>query len=201
MCGAPRRDKERPLKSARQSDPPPKHLALIGYRGAGKSTIGPRVGELAGALVFDADAEVERAAQLSIAEIFSLEGEQGFRDRESAMLRQLLSGPSSILCLGGGVVLRAENRALLKSCFTVWLTAPVKVLLERLQRDAQKRSQRPALTSLPEAEEMVRLLEIRSPFYAECADLTLQTDQLTVDQAAQTILAAWRASAAAPDKR
>jgi shikimate kinase len=178
------------------------HLALIGYRGAGKSTIGPRIAALGGAPVVDADQEIEKAEGKSIREIFSSLGEEHFRDLETQMLRRLLAAQApTVLSLGGGVILQTENRALLKSCFAVWLTASLEVILNRLEQDAEKRAQRPSLTGLPAADEVARLLAERRPYYAECADLTVQTDQLSVEDAAQTILTAWRAHDAQPTKR
>lgn len=190
--------------SAAQSfpdDSPFTHLALIGYRGSGKSTIGPQVAALANVPVFDADAEIERAAGKSIREVFSERGEAHFRELETETLRELLSRKPSVLSLGGGVVLREENRSLLKYCFTVWLTAPLEVLLNRLELDAGKSAQRPSLTGLPQNEEVARLLEERQPFYAKCADFTVSTDQFSVEEAARTILEAWQAHDAGQCKR
>ncbi len=177
------------------------HLALIGYRGAGKSTIGPQVASLRNVPAIDADVEIERTAGKSIREIFTESGEGHFRELETAMLRKLLEGPTSVLSLGGGVILKPENRELLKSCFTVWLTAPLEVILERLELDSEKRAQRPSLTALSPAEEVARLLEQRNPYYAECADLTVPTDQLSVEDASRTILEAWQARDAGQAKR
>jgi shikimate kinase len=178
------------------------HLALIGYRGVGKSTIGPRVAALGGVKAIDADQEIERAEGRSLREIFSSLGEPCFRDLETQMLKRLLAANEScVLSLGGGVILRAENRRLMKSGFTVWLTAPLEVIVGRLELDAEKQSQRPSLTALTPAEEVARLLAERRPYYAECADLTIPTDQLSIEDAAQTILTAWRARDAQLIKR
>lgn len=177
------------------------HLALIGYRGTGKSTIAPQIALLRGVKAIDADGEIERTAGKSIREIFAEGGEARFRDLETQMLQALLQAPPSVLSLGGGVILRPENRALLKSCFTVWLTAPLETILKRLELDSQKRSQRPSLTSLPPAQEIAELLEQRNPLYAECADLTVSTEQLSVEETAKSILEAWQARDAAQAKR
>lgn len=180
---------------------PRTHLALIGYRGSGKSTIGPQIGAITGLSVFDADTEIEKAAGKSIREIFTEHGEAGFRDFETKTLRELLSQPPAILSLGGGVILREENRRRLKNCFAVWLTAPLEILLSRLEADAEKRAQRPALTDLPVAEEVARLLSEREPLYAACADFTVRTDLVSVESAAKTILQAWQAHDAAHSQR
>lgn len=182
------------------NDAPNTHLALIGYRGSGKSTIGPIVATLRSVPAVDADEALEKAAGRPIHAIFSDSGEAYFRDLETATLRRLLGDPPSVLSLGGGVILREENRRLLQSCFTVWLTAPLEVLVARLTQDA-KRAQRPSLTSLPHAEEVTRLLQEREPYYAACADFTIPTEQLSAEEAAKSILNAWRARDAAPSKR
>jgi shikimate kinase len=179
----------------------PMHLALIGYRGAGKSTIGPLVASLCGALSVDADVEIERAQGQTIGEIFASRGQDFFRDLETQMLGKLVVGEHvAVLALGGGVILRPENRDLLRSCFTVWLTAPLEILLERLKHDAEKQAQRPSLTGLPQTEEVARLLREREPLYAMCADLTIDTSQTSAKAAAETILRQWRSRDAARGK-
>jgi shikimate kinase len=194
--------KDLPLMMAlRSNDFPQTHLALIGYRGSGKSTVGPAVAALCQLLPLDADLEIERKAGKAIREIFFEQGESYFRDLETQTLRELVAREPAVLSLGGGVILREENRRLLKKCFTVWLTAPPEVLLRRLREDVEKRAQRPSLTGLPQAEETARLLSEREPFYASCADLTLKTDQHTVESAAETILKAWQTHDAAHGKR
>ena len=102
--------------------PPPARLFLIGYRGTGKSTVGPLLAAALGWQFLDADEHVERLARRTIAEIFAAEGEQGFRDLESAALAELCQGDGRVIATGGGVVLREFNRELLSTAgFVAWL--------------------------------------------------------------------------------
>src|SRR5947209_7605430 len=97
-------------------------LHLIGYRGTGKSTIGPLLARRLGWGFADADGLIEAAAGMSIAGIFAAEGEAGFRDRESAALAELCRLTDHVVATGGGVVLRPANRGLLRnSGFVAWL--------------------------------------------------------------------------------
>src|SRR5688572_11797955 len=105
-------------------------IALIGYRGSGKTNVAPLVAARLGRSWIDADDEIERRAGKTISAIFAEDGEAVFRDWESAVLGELVSRDQTVLALGGGVVLRAENRA--KLCAgrgtTVWLKAAPNTL-------------------------------------------------------------------------
>lgn len=180
---------------------PTQHVALIGFRGAGKSTIAPHLAALAGVEAFDADRELEAAAGRSIREIFAQDGEAHFRDLETKLLQTLLDRPPAVLSLGGGVILREVNRSLLRRCFTVWLDAPRDVILSRLALDLAKSDQRPSLTGLSPAEEVAKLLEERAPIYAKCADFTVDTSRYSAEEAAETIWKEWKTHAATGDKR
>src|SRR4051812_17648318 len=104
---------------------PPPRLFLIGYRGTGKSTVGPLLAAALGWEFADADDLIEAAAGRSVADIFAAEGEAGFRDREAAALAELCRGERRVVATGGGAVLRPANRELLAaSGFVAWLTAP-----------------------------------------------------------------------------
>src|SRR4051812_11920796 len=104
------------------------HLYLVGYRGSGKSCVGAIIASWLGRPFLDADAVLEADAGRTIRDIFASEGEAGFRDRETATLRKLSAGPPAVIATGGGVILRAENRELLRSTgFVVWLTALAEV--------------------------------------------------------------------------
>src|SRR5947209_4610618 len=114
-------------------------LALVGMRGTGKSTVGRILGERLARRFVDADVELEERLGRPIASIFAEEGEPVFRDREARVLVDLATAhPDAILATGGGVVLRAENRATLRSFgFVVWLWADPAEARARLRADAR----------------------------------------------------------------
>ena len=148
-----------------------KPLALIGYRGCGKSTVGPLVAARLGWAFVDADRELEIETGRTIAEIIRSEGEDKFRDLETSMLQKLLK-PETILATGGGAVLRTLNREWLCNHSTVvWLQAPAEHLWERIRADA--RNVRPNLTALGGLEEVRQLLNVREPLYRETAHFSI----------------------------
>jgi shikimate kinase len=160
-------------------------IALIGYRGSGKSTIGKQLSLALNIPFLDTDHLVESKAGMSIPEIFSREGESGFRLRETIALQEALCIPNVVIATGGGIVTRSENRLLLrKADLVVYLTAPAKILIERTQGDAH----RPALTTLSHEKEVLTLLQQRIPLYEELADITIDTSQYSIEGAVQTIL-------------
>jgi shikimate kinase len=168
-------------------------IILIGYRGAGKTTVGPVLAARLGWRFADCDDRVEELAGKSVAEIFRTEGEAGFRDRESAALEALLQEEKIVLATGGGAVLRELNRAAMKRAgFVVWLTAPAEVLYRRLTADPTTAARRPALAS-GGFEEVVNLLAVREPLYRAVADFVLDSNDRSPDELADPILATWRA--------
>lgn len=164
---------------------------LIGNRGAGKTAVARALAPLLGWTALDADALLEERAGKSIRDIFAGEGEAGFRDRESAILRELCELQDHVIATGGGVVLREENRIALKRGNVVWLRAPAEVLWQRMQTDATTAQRRPNLAQGGLAE-VRELLTIREPLYQACQDLTLDAaEQAPAEIAAQ--IAKWLA--------
>ena len=110
-------------------------ITLIGYRGTGKSTVAALLGDILGCGWCDADAVLEKKLGCSIATLVRDRGEAVFRDEEAAVLQELLRGFSGVLSTGGGAVLRAANREVLRRLGhpVVWLTAPADVVLRRLE--------------------------------------------------------------------
>lgn len=154
-------------------------IFLLGLRGTGKSTVAPILAAQLGWAWCDMDVELEQRFGQSVRDMFALYGEEVFRERESALLRELAHRDNVVIATGGGVVLRESNRLVLKkSGLCVWLRASVPVMLARLQNDPRSAQQRPSLTNLPLAEEIASLLQQRQPFYEACADLILDTDLL-----------------------
>lgn len=167
----------------------PERIVLVGYRGAGKSTVGPVLAGKLGWLFADCDDEVERAAGRTVAEIFHSEGESGFRDRESSALDDLCRRDRVVIATGGGAVLREGNRARMRSGFVVWLTAPADVLYRRLTEDPTTAARRPTLSG-GGFDEVTKLLAVREPLYRSAADLSLDTSTRSPDELAGDILSA-----------
>jgi len=167
---------------------PPTRIHLIGYRGTGKSAAAQQLALRLGWDWMDADVELELRAGKSIAAIFADDGEQAFRDLESLMLAELVGRERSVLATGGGIVLRAENRELLRSgAIVVWLKAEPETILRRLTDDWTTVSRRPNL-STGGLEEIREMLSLRIPLYQQCADLDVDTDEKSVADVATEIL-------------
>jgi shikimate kinase len=137
--------------------------------GAGKSTVGRRLATKLGRPFVDSDDEIEKAAGLSVADIFALHGEDEFRRVEHRVLERLLNGPPQVVATGGGAYLKPETREMMREhAITVWLNADLETLWKRVSR----RNHRPLLRR-PDAKEVLSsLFDERRPIY-ELADLTV----------------------------
>src|SRR5207245_2182803 len=114
-------------------------IALIGMMGSGKSTVGRRLASELGWAFIDTDAEIVRTQGRSIADIFRDDGEEAFRNLETAALRQALTPDEVVIATGGGVVLRPENRDLLaRTCWVVWLRATEEEYIRRVAGNARR---------------------------------------------------------------
>jgi 3-phosphoshikimate 1-carboxyvinyltransferase len=160
--------------------------ALVGLRGAGKSTLAPLIAELCGLDWVDADAELERRTGRSVAEILTWQGEAELRRLERELLLELLERPRVVLATGGGAVLHEEVRSALRRRVTAWLRAPALVLASRVTG-----SGRPPLTGLPLAEEMEMLASAREPLYREVAVVELDTGAIGPEDAARRVAELW----------
>lgn len=168
---------------------PHANLALIGYRGTGKTTVARLLALQLGWDWVDADVEVELRAGKSIAAIFADDGEAAFRDWESQVLAELVRRDNTVLALGGGVVLRESNRELLKRAAAVaWLTASASTLSERIIADATTSARRPNLTAAGGTTEITAMLAMREPLYRECATLVVDTELRSPTEVAEDIL-------------
>ena len=138
-------------------------IVLVGLMGVGKTTVGRRLARLLDRSFVDADDEIERAAGLSIAEIFDRFGEEYFRDGERRVIARLMTGSRGVIATGGGAFMNAETRAsILKNALAVWLDADIDTLVERVMR----RDTRPLLRN-GDPEEILRdLARTRNPVYA-----------------------------------
>ena len=147
-------------------------ISLIGLPGVGKSTVGQRLARRLGFAFLDCDGELERRLGRRIRDFFEAEGESRFREVEAAVLDELTSSRNAVLATGGGVVLRATNRALLRErTVCVYLKADFETLLPRLQRDTK----RPLLQVADPAARLRTLSEERDPLYRDVATLTVET--------------------------
>jgi shikimate kinase len=164
-------------------------LVMVGLMGAGKTSIGKRLAIRLGLPFIDADQEIERAAGLSIPEIFDRYGEEGFRDGERRVIARLLEQPPHVLSTGGGAFMDAAARSLIRSKgLSIWLRASLDLLVKRTAR----RDHRPLLRQGDPVEILRTLMERRYPIYAE-ADLVVDSEDIPPDQTTDKVLARLRA--------
>ncbi|MEO4048514.1 shikimate kinase AroK [Pseudomonas sp. CAU 1711] len=150
------------------------NVVLVGPMGAGKSTIGRLLAKELKLPFKDSDKEIEQRTGADIPWIFDVEGEQGFREREQAMIAELCLQDGVVIATGGGVVLRPENRQALRAGGrVVYLHASVEQQLERTSRDRN----RPLLRNAEPGKVLCNLMEIRDPLYREIADIVIETDE------------------------
>ena len=167
------------------------HLYLTGFRGSGKTSVGKWLAAKLALPVIDLDDCIEDAAGMSIQQIFAAEGEPGFRERESLALKSVSVQPPSVVSLGGGAILREQNRQLiLATGFCIWLDVDADTAFERLARDAATPQRRPSLTNLPGREEIVSLLAQRAALYALAANVRIDVAGKSVEAIGEQILAA-----------
>ena len=167
------------------------NIYLIGLMGAGKTTIGRQLARALKLPFYDSDKAIEENTGVDIPTIFEFEGEQGFRDREEKMLKQLTKMQGIVLATGGGSILRSENRKLLKeNGFVVYLQCSVDKILERTRRDTQ----RPLLNTENPRERIETLLTEREPLYIACADFKIDTGALPSKTVVNHILEAYHSA-------
>jgi shikimate kinase len=168
-------------------------IVLVGLMGAGKTTVGRRLAQRLGLPFVDADEEIERAAGLTVAEIFDTFGEAEFRAGERRVIARLLAGPPQVIATGGGAFMNEETRARIKERgISIWLRADLAVLAERVGR----RNTRPLLRDGDPRETLADLMATREPIYAQ-ADLTVDSADQPHAATVDTMLAALSAFCAA----
>ena len=157
-----------------------RRIALIGLRGAGKSTLGKRLAARRGVPFIELDREIERAAGLAMSGIFELYGQAGFRRYERTCLDAVVREHADfVLAAGGSIVSEGDTyERLLESCFTVWLRASAS---QHMQRVLAQGDTRPMAGHPRAMDDIKRILEVRRPLY-ERADCTLDTSRATVGQ-------------------
>jgi shikimate kinase len=163
-------------------------IALIGLSGTGKSSVGQALAARLGWRLLDTDVLVAQAAGRSIAQIFAADGEAHFRELEATALRVALAVAPAIVATGGGIVVRAENRALLRArAHVVWLDAPTEALIARLRAHDEPR---PLLDGADPAARLEALRAARAALYAETAHLRVETGGRDVAAVCEDILRA-----------
>lgn len=173
----------------------PNHLYLTGYRGCGKSTIAKELAARLNFPLIDLDELIELEAGMTIAKIFEAESEAGFRDRESVSLQQVAAGTRSVISLGGGAILRPNNREIIaQSGWCVWLDASPETIADRLSTDATTGQRRPSLTGLPVVEEIETVMRTREPLYRDSSHLRIDTTDRSIVQIASEIIDVWCAT-------
>jgi len=161
-------------------------IVLVGMMGAGKTTVGRRLAAKLGRHFVDSDEEIEKAAGMTIEDIFATRGEAEFRTGEVRVIARLLKDRDLVLGTGGGAFMNEETRALVKSAaISVWIKADFELLFQRVQR----RSNRPLLKTANPRQTLHDLIEKRYPTYAE-ADVTVVSTDVPQDQVATEVIEA-----------
>ncbi len=162
-----------------------RNLHLVGMPGAGKSTVGKVLARQLALTFIDADHEMVEHTGVSIATIFELEGEGGFRQRETQLITDLCKRDGLLLATGGGAVLREENRvALRQSGVVIYLHAGLDHLWQRTRHD----SRRPLLQTENPRAALRSLLDVRDPLYRQTADLIVETGRQSVNKLVSEIM-------------
>jgi len=162
-------------------------IVLVGMMGVGKSSIGRRLAARLGIPFVDADAEIEKAAGMSISDIFARHGEADFRSGEARVIARLLEGGPQVLATGGGAFMNEGTReAIAAKGVSIWLAAEFDVLLRRINK---RKNERPMLQTANPTETLRQLLAAREPVYA-LADLTVQSREVPHDAIVTEIVGA-----------
>ena len=190
----------RPLPAAVLPSLGRRSIVLVGMMGAGKSSIGRRLAARLEVPFVDADTEIEKAAGMSIADIFARHGEADFRSGEARVIARLLDGGPQVLATGGGAVMNAETRAAIKAKgVSIWLSGELDVLMRRISK---RKNDRPMLQTADPAARLRELLVEREPFYA-LSDLTVQSREVPHEAIVTEIMSAlgeFLPSSAAPQR-
>jgi len=162
-----------------------KNIIFVGLMGSGKTTIGKQVSKALGMEFFDTDHAVEVKTGVNIATIFELEGEEGFRLREHNLLVDLMDNQKKVIATGGGIVLKGENRKLLRQLgAVVYLRSNINDLILRLKNDKT----RPLIQNVNLDEKFNELFKARDPLYIEVADYIIDTKNKKVSDIKNEVL-------------
>ena len=164
-----------------------KTVVMVGMMGAGKTAVGGELARSLGVPFLDSDAEIESAANATIAEIFARDGEAFFREKEGQVIARLLAGAPGVLSVGGGAFLHADTRALIRERgVAVWLKAGLDLLWNRVRR----KDTRPLLRTPDPRRTLAELMDAREPAYAQ-ADLIVEVQpDASIEETAADVRAA-----------
>lgn len=164
-----------------------KTVVIVGMMGAGKTAVGTELARMLGVPFLDSDAEIERAANCTVAEIFARDGEAFFREKEAQVITRLLSGTPGVLSVGGGAYLNPATRELIRDKgVAVWLKADLELLWSRVKR----KDTRPLLRTADPYRTLADLMQARAPAYAE-ADLVVEAQpEASIEATAASVRAA-----------
>ena len=161
------------------------NIFIVGPMGSGKSTVGKIISNELFLNFFDTDDEIESRTGASIDWIFDLEGEEGFRKRESSILEEMVKQNSIVLSTGGGIILSDSNREMLSSRGTVfYLSTPISVQIERTSKDKD----RPLLKNGNPEEILTRLQKERKDLYESVSDHVIETENKSSQEVASEII-------------
>jgi len=161
------------------------NIFIVGPMGSGKSTVGKIISDELFLNFFDTDDEIESRTGASIDWIFDLEGEEGFRKRESSILEEMVKQNSIVLSTGGGIILSDSNREMLSSRGTVfYLSTPISVQIERTSKDKD----RPLLKNGDPGEILTRLQKERKDLYESVSDHVIETENKSSQEVASEII-------------
>ncbi|MGB0720839.1 MAG: shikimate kinase AroK [Gammaproteobacteria bacterium] len=165
--------------------PIPANIFLVGPMGAGKSTAGRRLAKTTGKIFKDSDQVIQERTGVDIPLIFDIEGEEGFRNRERAVIEELTQLSGIVLATGGGAIMTRDNRTWLGGRgFTIYLHTTPEQSLERTGSDRN----RPLLDTDDPGQRLRDLYAVRDPLYREIADLVIDTDGNSVQRMVKAIM-------------
>lgn len=165
------------------------NIILIGFRGAGKTTVGSMLSQRLGKEFIDADEYLEQKEGKTIKDIFAIGGERLFREIEAQVIAELSLLNNKIIATGGGVILREENiKNLKRNGIFIFLDADADTLYRRISGDSLTNRRRPNLTSQGGYQEIQHLLELRKPLYDKAADCVINTAGITLSDIVDKIV-------------
>ncbi len=166
------------------------NIVLIGYRGAGKTSVGSRLAARLGMKFVDTDHLIEERKGTSISDIVRRYGWDHFRVLEKDTIKEIIDEDHTVIAAGGGAVLDEENvKTLRRNGLMIWLKADQQVLLKRMEKDQRTSTQRPTLTGKGTLEELEQVMSAREPFYEMASGIQIDTSALDVETVVERISA------------